>query len=104
MDELFRDPSRKAAAFDWDKQRVSAGGIFSWRSTARLKLYERLPWKPLRQRALRQAQEWLLEHMERSEAGGDLSGDDELDFRAVALGHSPDDPLTAREIDRIGAL
>jgi len=25
------------------------------------------PWKPLRNRALRQAREWLLEHLERTE-------------------------------------
>jgi squalene-hopene/tetraprenyl-beta-curcumene cyclase len=32
-----------------------------------LKLYEKLPWKPLRQAGLREAKSWLLEHIERTE-------------------------------------
>src|ERR1700733_6953177 len=51
VDELFRDPRRKALAFAWDRQ------PFSWRNfflvlDRALKIYERVPWKPLRQRAL----------------------------------------------------
>src|ERR1700694_2004959 len=66
VDVLYRDPARKALAFDWDKQ------LFSWRNffltlDRGFKLYERVPWKPLRQRALRQAKEWLSEHIERTE-------------------------------------
>src|SRR6266436_7179601 len=51
VDALYKDPSRKALAFDWDKQ------LFSWRNfflalDRGFKLYERIPWKPLRKRAL----------------------------------------------------
>src|SRR5437016_2781333 len=65
VDELFRDPTAKATAFAWGDR------FFSWRNfflalDRALKLYERVPWKPLRQHALRQAQRWLLEHLERS--------------------------------------
>src|SRR5712671_2230979 len=54
VDELFCDISRKKAAFDWSDQ------LLSWRNfflalDRGLKLYEKLPWKPLRQRALREA-------------------------------------------------
>src|SRR5712675_969786 len=66
VDELFCDISRKRAAFDWSDQ------LLSWRNfflalDRGLKLYEKLPWKPLRQRALREAKSWLLEHVERTE-------------------------------------
>src|SRR6202051_3620533 len=44
VDALYKDPSRKALAFDWDKQ------LFSWRNfflalDRGFKLYERMPWK-----------------------------------------------------------
>src|SRR5438270_12547749 len=60
VNELFCDISRKNAAFDWSDQ------LLSWRNfflalDRGLKLYEKLPWKPLRQRALREAKCWLLE-------------------------------------------
>jgi squalene-hopene/tetraprenyl-beta-curcumene cyclase len=98
VEELFRDPSRKAAAFAWDAR------LFSWRNfflalDRALKLYERSPWKPLRRRALRQAHQWLVEHRERSDGLGAIyPAMMNAIFALVALGHSPDDPLTAREI------
>ena len=101
VDELFRDPSRKAIAFDWDKQ------LFSWRNfflalDRAFKLYERVPWKPLRRRALRQAKEWMLEHLERSEGLAAIyPAMMNAIFALLALGHPPDDPLTAREIGEL---
>jgi squalene-hopene/tetraprenyl-beta-curcumene cyclase len=101
VDELFRDGSRRATAFDWD------GTLFSWRNfflalDRAFKIYERLPWKPLRQRALRQSQEWLLEHMERSDGVAAIyPAMMNAIFALLALGHSPDDPLTAREIGQL---
>jgi len=99
VDVLYRDPSRKALGLDWDKQ------LFSWRNfflalDRGLKFYERVPWKPLRQRALRQAREWMLEHLERTEGLAAIyPAMMNAIFALLALGHSPDDPLTAREID-----
>jgi squalene-hopene/tetraprenyl-beta-curcumene cyclase len=99
VDALYRDSSRKALGLDWDKQ------LFSWRNfflalDRGLKLYERVPWKPLRQRALRQAREWMLEHLERSEGLAAIyPAMMNAIFALIALGHSPDDPLTAREIN-----
>jgi len=101
VDELFRDPSRKTAVFDWDQQ------LFTWRNfflalDRTLKLYERLPWKPLRQRALRQARQWLVEHLERSDGLGAIyPAMMNAVFALLALGHPPDDPLTAREIGHL---
>ncbi|MBI3670574.1 MAG: squalene--hopene cyclase [Acidobacteria bacterium] len=104
VDELFRDPARKAAAFDWDEQ------LFTWRNfflalDRGFKMYERLPWKPLRQRALRQAREWLLEHLERSDGLGAIyPAMMNAIFALVALGHAPDDPLTAREMGHLASF
>jgi squalene-hopene/tetraprenyl-beta-curcumene cyclase len=99
VDALYRDPSRKALGLEWGRQ------LFSWRNfflalDRGLKLYERVPWKPLRQRALRQAREWMLEHLERSEGLAAIyPAMMNAIFALIALGHSPDDPLTAREIE-----
>ena len=101
VDELFRDSSQKAVAFRWDDR------LFSWRNfflavDLAFKLYERLPWKPLRQRALRQARQWLLEHLERSDGLGAIyPAMMNAVLALVALGHSPDDPLAAREIGQL---
>lgn len=101
VDELFVDPSRKALAFEFDRD------VFTWRNfflaaDRAFKLYERLPWKPLRERALSQARHWMLEHLERSDGLGAIyPAMMNSIFALLALGHSPDDPLTAREIGQL---
>jgi squalene-hopene/tetraprenyl-beta-curcumene cyclase len=98
VDELFADPSRKSAAFDWSDQLLSWRNFFLALDRA-LKLYEKLPWKPLRQRALREAKSWLLDHIERTEGLAAIyPAMMNSIFALMALGHGPDDPLTSREI------
>ena len=98
VDELFRDPARKSAAFDWSDQLISWRNFFLAADRA-MKLYEKLPWKPLRQRALREAKSWLLDHLERSEGLAAIyPAMMNSIFALMALGHGPDDPLTAREV------
>jgi squalene-hopene/tetraprenyl-beta-curcumene cyclase len=98
VDELFCDPARKTAAFDWSDQLLSWRNFFLALDRA-LKLYEKLPWKPLRQRALREAKSWLLDHIERTEGLAAIyPAMMNSIFALMALGHGPDDPLTAREI------
>jgi squalene-hopene/tetraprenyl-beta-curcumene cyclase len=98
VEELFKDPSHKTAAFDWSKQLISWRNFFLALDRG-FKLYEKLPWKPLRQRALREAKQWMLEHMERSEGVAAIyPAMMNSIFALVALGHGPDDPLTWREI------
>ncbi len=98
VDDLFGDPANKAAAFDWSAQLLSWRNFFLALDRA-LKLYEKLPWKPLRQRALREAKSWLLDHLERSEGLAAIyPAMMNSIFALIALGHGPDDPLTAREI------
>jgi squalene-hopene/tetraprenyl-beta-curcumene cyclase len=98
VDELFKDPSQKTAAFTWSKQLVSWKNLFLAIDRA-LKLYEKFPWKPLRNRALREAKQWMLEHMERTDGLAAIypSMMNSI-FALMALGHGPDDPLTFREI------
>jgi len=98
VEELFKDPSHKTAAFDWSNQLVSWKNFFLALDRG-FKLYEKLPWKPLRQRALREAKQWMVEHMERSEGVAAIYPAMMNSILAlVALGHGPEDPLTWREI------
>jgi squalene-hopene/tetraprenyl-beta-curcumene cyclase len=98
IDELFVDPSRKKAAFDWSEQLVSWRNFFLALDRV-MKLYEKLPWKPLRQRALREAKSWLIDHLERTEGLAAIyPAMMNSIFALMALGYGPDDPLTSREI------
>jgi squalene-hopene/tetraprenyl-beta-curcumene cyclase len=101
VDELFNDPTQKTAAFNWDKQLLSWKNLFLVIDRG-LKLYEKLPWKPLRQKALREAKQWMLEHVERS-AGLAAIYPSMMNsiFALMALGHGPEDPLTWREIKEL---
>ena len=98
VDELFKDPERKTAALDWSDQ------ILSWRNVflavdRGLKLYEKSPWKPFRQRAIREAKSWMLQHIERTDGLAAIyPAMMNSIFALMAFGHGPDDPLTLREI------
>jgi squalene-hopene/tetraprenyl-beta-curcumene cyclase len=98
VDELFCDPARKTAAFEWDST------LFTWRNVflaidRAAKLYERLPWKPFRERALRQATAWMLEHLDRT-AGLAAIYPAMMNsiFALLATGRAADDPVTAAQI------
>ncbi|HET8966157.1 MAG TPA: squalene--hopene cyclase [Candidatus Acidoferrum sp.] len=98
VNELFLDPGNKRAAFDWSKQLLSWKNFFLALDRA-LKVYEKLPWKPLRQRAIREAKQWMLEHIERTDGLAAIyPAMMNSIFALMALGHGPDDPLTWREI------
>jgi squalene-hopene/tetraprenyl-beta-curcumene cyclase len=98
VDELFKDPERKTAALDW------SGQILSWKNVflavdRGLKLYEKWPWKPFRQRAIREAKSWMLQHIERTDGLAAIyPAMMNSIFVLMAFGHGPDDPLTLREI------
>jgi squalene-hopene/tetraprenyl-beta-curcumene cyclase len=101
VEELFKDPARKTAAFDWSKQLISWKNVFLALDRG-LKLYEKLPWKPLRQRALREAKSWMLKHIERTDGLAAIyPAMMNSIFALMALGHGPDDPLTWREIKEL---
>jgi squalene-hopene/tetraprenyl-beta-curcumene cyclase len=98
VDELFKDAGHKTAAFDWSDRLISWKNFFLAVDRG-LKLYEKFPWKPLRQRALRESKQWMLEHMERTEGLAAIyPAMMNSIFALIALGHGPDDPVTWREI------
>jgi squalene-hopene/tetraprenyl-beta-curcumene cyclase len=98
VEELFKDPNRKTAAFDWNSRILSWKNVFLALDRA-LKLYEKSPWKPFRRRALREAKSWMLEHIERTEGLAAIyPAMMNSIFALMALGHDTNDPLTWREI------
>src|SRR5450755_1079701 len=98
VDELFKDPNHKTAAFDWSDKLISWKNIFLAVDRG-LKLYEKFPWKPLRQRALGKSKQWMLEHMERTEGLAAIyPAMMNSIFALIALGHDANDPVTFREI------
>jgi len=97
-DELFKNPARKAAAFDWSDKLVSWRNFFLALDRV-FKIYEKVPWKPFRQRALREAKRWVLDHIERTEGLAAIyPAMMNSIFALIAMGMGPDDPLTRREI------
>jgi squalene-hopene/tetraprenyl-beta-curcumene cyclase len=104
VDELFCSAGRSAIAFARDSR------WFTWRNgflalNRLVGWYERLPWKPLRRRSLRLAERWLLEHLERSDGLAAIyPAMMNAVFALLALGRTPADPLTARQIDRLSEL
>src|SRR5271155_4260790 len=102
VDELFKDPNHKTAAFDWSDQLISWKNFFLAVDRG-LKLYEKSPWKPLRARAIRESKQWMMEHMERTEGLAAIyPAMMNSIFALIALGHGPDDPVTWREIKEFG--
>jgi len=98
VEELFRDTSGRVPAFAWDRRLVSWHNLFLLLDRV-LKWHEKLPWKPLRERALRRSRQWLFEHLERSEGLGAIyPAMVNSIFALRALGCSGDDPVIAREI------
>jgi len=98
VDELFKNPEHKAAAFDWSEKTISWKNFFLALDRT-FKVYEKLPWKPFRQRALREAKRWILEHIERTEGLAAIyPAMMNSIFALMAVGLGPDDPLTRREI------
>src|SRR5262249_19670616 len=104
VDELFCGAGQSTVAFERDRE------WFTWRNmflalNRLVGWYERFPWNPLRRQSLRLAENWLLEP---------LGGRDGLAaiypammnavFALLALGRTPADPLTARQIDRLRDL
>jgi squalene-hopene/tetraprenyl-beta-curcumene cyclase len=98
LDELFCDPSHKTAAFDL-RPEISWRNFFLTLDRA-LKIYERLPWKPMRDRAVKRAAQWILDHLERSQGLAAIyPAMMNSIYALMALGHGPDHPVTARQID-----
>jgi len=100
VDELFADPSRKKFA-QW-------GSGISWRNfflglDRALKIYDRLPWKPGRERAVARACQWMMEHLERADGLAAIyPAMMNSIYALLALGYGPDHPVTSRQIAELG--
>jgi len=101
VDDLFATPHRTLPSFQFDRHLVTWRNLFLVLDRF-MKLYERLPWRPLRSRALRQARLWMRQHLERSDGLGAIyPAMMNSIFALLAMGHGPDDPITAREIGQM---
>jgi squalene-hopene/tetraprenyl-beta-curcumene cyclase len=97
--ELFVNPGGKPKSFKWDSSIISWKNLFLALDRG-LKLYEKLPWKPLRKRARQQARQWMFERLERSEGLGTIyPAMMNSIFALLAEGLDVDDPLVRREIE-----
>jgi squalene-hopene/tetraprenyl-beta-curcumene cyclase len=104
LDELFKVPGARATSLEWDRQFLTWKNFFLAADRA-YKLYERLPWKPLRRRAVSNAGTWIVEHLQDSDGMGAIfPAMQNAIMSLIALGHSPEDPVTAREIAEFDRL
>jgi squalene-hopene/tetraprenyl-beta-curcumene cyclase len=104
VDELFRDPADRYASLAWDSEPFSWRNVFLALDRA-AKLYEGLPWKPLRSQALERSRRWLLRHLERSDGlAAIFPATMNAAFALLALGYSPEDLPLASQIDALRAL
>jgi squalene-hopene/tetraprenyl-beta-curcumene cyclase len=98
VQELFKTPGGRPPSLCWNGPAVSWRNIFIALDRV-LKAYERLPWKPLRKTALRRANTWMVERLERSEGLATIYPSMMNSVYAMlAQGSDVDDPLLAREI------
>ena len=98
LDELFYKPEHRYLAFAWDTRVVTWRNFFLMMDRV-LKFVEKLPWKPFRKYALRAAEKWMMEHLERSEGLAAIyPAMMNSIYALMALGYGPDDPMTKREI------
>ena len=107
IDELFSpSPPRTWSASPTGRSlNRSRGEGLNWRTAfllldRALKIYDRLPPKPGRERAITRATRWMLDHFERSEGLAAIyPAMMNSIFALIALGYSPNHPMTARQID-----
>src|SRR5437870_5944761 len=93
LDELFTHKATAAAkGLNWRR--------FFLTLDQALKRYDRLSSKPGRRRAVHRAKAWMMEHFERSEGLAAIyPAMMNSVFALMALGYTPDHPITARQID-----
>jgi len=98
VDELFTRPGAAPPSLKWDVHILSWKNFFLALDRC-LKLYERLPWNPLRRLALARARQWMLERLERSEGLGTIyPAMMNSIFALFAECGDRTDPLLAREV------
>ncbi len=97
--ELYADPQQRHR-FSARRSRSP----FSWRNfflgaDAVLRAHERLPWKPLRRRALRACERWIIDHQEADGSWGGIQPPWVYSLMALkCLGYRNDHPVMAKGI------
>ncbi len=91
LEELY--PQSRKGHYPLRRKRGLWGSLFSGLDRA-LRLYERCPWKPLRSRALREAERWILSHQEADGSWGGIQPPWVYSLIALkALGYEVDHPV-----------
>lgn len=100
VEELYLDPSERG------RIRFKSDGLrMSWRSVflaldRLLRGHERLPWKPLRKRALTACEEWIIDHQEADGSWGGIQPPWVYSLIALkCLGYANDHPVMAKGIN-----
>lgn len=98
IDELYPEP-RDQTDYSLplrNHSMLSLEGLF-WVADHALRWYERLPWKPFRQRALRKAEEWIVAHQEADGSWGGIQPPWVYSLMALSwLGYANDHPVMAK--------
>ena len=91
LEELY--PRSRQSHYPLRRKRGLWGSLFSGLDRA-LRLYERSPWKPLRPRALKGAEQWILAHQEADGSWGGIQPPWVYSLIALkALGYEVDHPV-----------
>ena len=105
VDELWTDPVRKRAAITNFQKGGAGWRVFFLAMNQLLKWHERLPWKPLRRRALARADRWMNERMLESDGlGAIFPAMINAVFALKALGYGDGDPLFERAVHEMERL
>lgn len=97
-------------AGDRERVRLQAPGGLNWRRffvavDAMIKLVERIGWLPLREKAVRKAERWMLDHCEHSAGLGAIFPPMVYTLIALrALGYPDDSPQVRKAADELTAL
>ncbi|HZP56734.1 MAG TPA: squalene--hopene cyclase, partial [Dehalococcoidia bacterium] len=98
--ELFLRPEDRRTAVGGRDARPFTWRNFFLAADAVLRVHERSPWKPLRRRALRACERWILDHQEADGSWGGIQPPWVYSLIALkCLGYRNDHPVMARGID-----
>jgi squalene-hopene/tetraprenyl-beta-curcumene cyclase len=104
VDELFCDRRTHPAVFAVEPAVISWHNLFLLIDRV-MKLYERVPWKPFRRRAVNAAAQWMIEHFDRSDGLGAIyPAMMNAVFALLAMGREPGDAELNRAIAALAQL
>ena len=97
IDELYSVPRSQVDYRPQRPPRLASWKGFFWMTDILLRLYQRLPWKPGREQALRKAESWMLAHQEADGSWGGIQPPWVYSLLALkVLGYGMDHPAMAK--------